>query len=45
MFHADDSLKIIGIACYMSVKQNVLNINNYLGIADTSLSILEEKVL
>lgn len=45
LFHTDDSLQIIGIAGYMAVREGVLNKNNYLGIADTSFNILEEKVL
>ena len=44
-FHTDDSLKIIGIAGYMQITSQALTINNYLGIADTSFNILEEKVL
>lgn len=44
-FHTDDSLKIIGIAGYMKVVPNALIINNYLGIADSSFNIIEEKVL
>ncbi len=45
LFHTDDSLEIIGVAGYMTVSFNALTMNNYLGIADTSFNILEEKVL
>ena len=45
MFHADDSLKIIGVAGYVHIRPDALIVNNYLGMADTSFNILEEKVL
>ncbi len=45
LFHTDDSLEIIGVAGYMAVSFKALTMNNYLGIADSSFNILEEKVL
>ena len=45
LFHANDSLQIIGVAGYICVKQKALIVNNYIGIADTSFNILEEQVL
>ncbi len=45
LFHANDSLNIIGIAGYIRVEPVDTIVHNFLGIADTSFNILEEQVL